>query len=100
MALWPFVVAGIWCCGILPWYWRTEDEDRQLLERPTPVHPPATLWTYAEPALLIPFVLYHLPVLLALMWCFKSLRDRRLVALLATIFLTAALYSALFTWVL
>jgi hypothetical protein len=103
VALWPFVVAGVWCCVWVPWFVRSVAKSRELHERYAPLPPPPILRGPTLRDLLIdaPFVLYHLPVLLPVTAIVRSVTSGRLLEmLLATIFLTAALYSALFTWVL
>jgi hypothetical protein len=102
VALWPFVVALVWCCLWVPLFVRSAAKSRELHERYAPLPPPPILRgpTLTDLLMEAPFVLYHLPVLLPLTAIVRSVTNGRLLELsLATIFLTAVLYSALVTWV-
>lgn|GEM_PF-6239976 len=105
MALWPFVVAGVWCCVMVPWFVRARAQAEKLKAQWAPINPPPWLRGPAriDYAIGLPFWIYHLPVVLPVMWLSLSHKANErdvLLALMATIFLTAALYSVLFTWVL
>lgn len=105
MALWPFVVAGVWCCVMVPWHLRIEEKNRQRRARYAPMRPPppAPIPPLADAVVMFPFVFYHLPVFVPVIWLSMARETARPISqleLLAAIFLTAALYSAVFTWVL
>lgn len=105
MVIWPFVVALVWCCGMVPWQRHCLAKSRELNERYAPLPPPPKLRapTRSDFAVMALFGLYHLPVFLPVTWLSMALKTNEQylhLELLVTIFLTAVLYSALFTWVL
>jgi len=103
VVLWPFVVALVWCVVWVPWFARSVAKSRELHARYAPLPPPPILRgpTLRDLFMYAPFVTYHLPLLLPLTAIVNSVTiGRRLELSLTIIFLTAVLYSSLFTWVL
>jgi hypothetical protein len=86
VVLWPFAVALVWCGGMLLSRWRT-----------------GGVSTLGEGVFAWSCAVYHFPILYLAVCFWRGLKSpRRFLPreLLVIIFLTAVLYSALFTWVL